>query len=131
MKRVIERRLEELEVLRKMYGSLEHGPNVEWIVFKEFRLPSGWNKQTTELLVVIPAGYPATPPDNFYVAPGLLLASGSMPANFSKGVSLQGRQWDQFSYHLDGGWKPAANVMHGDNLQTFILKVLERLRELN
>ena len=89
---MIERRLEEVELLRKVYGSLEHGPNVEWIMFKEFRLPSGWNRQTTELLIVIPPGYPTTPPDNFYVAPGLILASGSEPANFSRGISLQGKQ---------------------------------------
>lgn len=128
---MLERRLEEIELLRKRYGSIEHDPKVEWILFKEFRLPAGWNREMIELLIIIPPGYPTTPPDNFYVAPGLRLASGAEPTNFSKGVTHLGRQWDQFSYHIAGQWKPAASILHGDNLQTFMLKVIDRLKELN
>ena len=126
-----ERILQEIELLQKKYGVLEYGPNMEWVLFKEFRLLTGWNKDVTELLVVIPPGYPSTPPDNFFVPVGFRLASGGQISNYSESVSHIGRQWGQFSYHPDGDWRPAANILDGDNLLTFMIKVSDRLKELN
>ena len=123
--------MKEIELLRKQYGVVEYGPNLEWILFKEFRLPVGWNKEIIELLVNISPGYPTTPPDNFYVVAGLRFANGTQPNAYSEPVPHLGRQWGQFSYHIDGEWRPALNLLEGDNLLSFMLKVLERLRELN
>lgn len=128
---MIERRLQEIELLRKLYGPLEHGPETEWVLFKEFKLPPGWNRETTELFVLLPPAYPATPPDNFYVSTGFKTASGTQPGSYTESVTHIGRQWGQFSYHIDGEWRPAADIMQGDNLLTFMLKVMDRLREVN
>jgi len=126
-----ERILQEIELLQKIYGGVECGPNVEWILFKEFKLPSGWNKDVTELLILIPPGYPATPPDNFYTSTGLKTSAGAQPGSYSEPVPQIGKQWGQFSYHLDGEWHPASDIFKGDNLQTFVLKVIDRLKEVN
>ena len=58
----------EFQLLCRRYGEMEHGENRDWVMFREFPLSPGWNVETTELLVVIPPGYPTTPPDNFFVS---------------------------------------------------------------
>ena len=129
---MLERRLKEVELLRQRYGELEHGSNVEWVLFKSFRFPSGWNREASTLLVIASNGHPMTPPDNFYVEPGLRLASGATPANYSEPVSQLGQNWGQFSYHVDGGeWRPSADILDGHNLLTFMLGVEKRLSELS
>lgn len=129
---MLDRRLQEIELLRKKYGQLEHGENLDWVLFKQFPLPPGWNKTTTELLVLIPPGYPTTPPDNFYVPVGFRLVSGATQSNYSEGQSPPGPQWGQFSFHVKKeDWSPKADILEGDNLLTFMLAVEGRLKEAN
>lgn len=129
---MLERRLQEVALLRARYGELDHGPNVEWLVFQAFKLPPGWNRGTMRLLVLVPPGYPMTPPDNFYVEPGLRLASGVTPGNYSEPASHLGQNWGQFSHHVEtSDWTASANILDGHNLLTFMLGVEKRLSELN
>jgi len=128
---MIERILQEIEILQKQYGELEYDPNGSWIVFKKFKLPPGWYREETELLVIIPSGYPSTPPNNFFVPIGFRLANGNQASNYSEPVAYLNRQWGQFSYHLDGEWNPSEKIFEGDNLLSFMLKVCERLKEAN
>jgi len=127
-----ERRLKEIDLLRERYGSLQHGEDLEWIVFEGFGLLDCWNRQKTRLLVLVPPGYPVTPPDNFYVEEGLRTASGNMPANYTENQTHLGQQWGQFSFHAEKGhWRPSADVLDGDNLITFMIQVERRLEEAN
>lgn len=126
----LERRRQEIELLRRKYGEVEHGLNLDWVLFKQFPLPSGWDRQATDLLVIIPPGYPTTPPDNFYVRNGLRLAHGGPPGNYSENQSVLGGSWAQFSFHAQG-WNPACERGVGDDLLTFMLAVEHRLQELN
>jgi len=128
---MIERLLQEVEILQKQYGELEHDPNVTWILFKEFKLPPGWYKECTELLIKVPSGYPSIPPDNFFVPAGFKLASGQSIDRCTPAPPFLDREWLQFSYHIEGEWNPSENILEGDNLMSFMLKVLERLKELN
>lgn len=125
-----ERRQGEIELLRKKYGELEHGQNLDWMLFRKFPLPQGWNRESTELLVIIPPGYPATPPDNFFVRNGLRTASGSPPGNYSENQSVLSGSWAQFSFHAQE-WNPSPDPAVGDGLLTFMLGVERRLKELN
>jgi hypothetical protein len=127
---IMERRLQELELLRRKYGQVDHGPNLDWVLFKTFPLPNGWNNQSTELLILIPPGYPTTPPDNFYVRNGLRLFSGAPPGNYSENQNLLGNSWGQFSFHAQS-WNPSSDFQIGDSLRTFIAGVERRLAELN
>ncbi len=126
----LERRTKEIEMLRRKYGVIEHGANLDWILFKEFKLPIGWNKTNTPLLVIVPAGYPATPPDNFYVPNGLRLSTGPAPSNYAENQTVLGNSWAQFSFHAQG-WNPASDIEKGDNLEGFLLTIERRLQELN
>ncbi|SRR6266571_258343 len=127
----LERRRQEIELLRKKYGQVEHGPNLDWVLFKQLPLPPGWNRQTTELLVILPPGYPTTPPDNFYVRNGLKLADGErMPNNYSEDQNILGGSWAQFSFHAER-WNPSPGFEDGDSLITFLIAIEHRLQELN
>jgi hypothetical protein len=126
-----ERILQELDLLRRSYGEIEHGPNLDWVIIKNFKMPDGWNRSSTELLILITPAYPQTPPDNFYVPPGLKTVNEITPGSYSEPVPKIERQWGQFSYHLDGEWRPTTDIYKGDNLQTFVLKVIDRLKEVN
>ena len=130
---MLQRRLTEIKLLRKKHGKIEHGPNLEWIIFKEFELPKGWNRNTTEILIMIPSGYPVTPPDNFCVPVGLRLESGAMPQSYSESQSHFGRQWGVFSVHVQKEtWSPSTDILSGNNLLTYMTVVVEkRLEEVN
>lgn len=124
-----ERRKKEFELLKQKYGEMDRGEGLDWAIFKVFPLPPGWAKTQIGLLVLVPPGYPMTPPDNFYVEPGLKLASGNLPQNYSEPVNHQGRSWGQFSFHIEQGWLAAADIFSGHNLLTFMLAVEKRLAE--
>jgi hypothetical protein len=129
---VIERRKIELALVEAKYGELEVGPNHDWFVVKRWKLVPGWNKAETQVLVLLPPGYPTTPADNFHTDADLRLANGSQPGSASSTYSHNGRQWSQFSYHVESGdWKPHADPLLGHNLLTFLEGVGKRLSEAN
>ena len=94
-------------------------------------LPQGWSAEETPLLVLIPAGYPTTPPDNFYVRNDLTLAGGGEPGNAPKDQPQRNTTWRMFSWHVDETWQPSAAPARGDNLLTFLAGCEQRLSELS
>ena len=131
---MMDRRKLEIELLREQYGELEVGPSLNYLIFFNFQLPEGWNKETTDLLVIIPGGYPMTPPDNFYVTPGLRTKQGAIPGSYSESQNHYDRDWGVFSMHIDGNsWSPLPNdLLKGSNLLTFMISVVEkRFSEVN
>lgn len=126
----LERRRREVELLRRQYPQIEHGPDIDWILFRAFTLPAGWNRESTDLLVLIPPGYPETPPDNFYVQNGLRTESGAVPGNFGEHQEVLDKSWAQFSYHA-ADWSPGPDPHDGDSLLTFMVAVERRLLEAN
>lgn len=120
----------ELGLLRRRYVAVDHGEDGSWVLVKDLSLPSGWNRPSTDVLIVVPAPYPASPPDNFFVPVGLTLESGQPPTNYSESQAVIGRHWGQFSFHAQE-WNPSADSQDGDNLLTFMLQVERRLGEVN
>jgi hypothetical protein len=126
---MLDRRVRELDLLRQRYGALEHGASMDWILFRAIPLGEGWNRPTTELLVLIPPAYPLVAPDNFFVREGLRTADGHPPGGYFEGqVSILGPGWAQFSFHALE-WRPGVGLTDGDNLVTFMLAVEQRLAE--
>lgn len=121
----------EFDLVRRRYGGVEIGPNNGWLIIAAFPLAEGWSLTQTPLLVLVPGGYPVTPPDNFYVANELRLAGGGEPGNSSANQSHAGRMWRMFSWHIDDSWRPEHDPRRGDNLLTFLLNASARLTELN
>jgi hypothetical protein len=108
------------------------GPNLEWFSITHWKLPPGWNKAETTVLVQIPPGYPVTPPDNFYTDNDLALANGQQPGNSSVNQLVASKMWRMFSYHVEGrDWHPHADPLKGHNLLTFLYGVAKRLAEVS
>lgn len=127
---MIERRTREVELLKKRYGKVTHDEGATWVIVHDVPLPPGWSRSTSDVLMTLGAGYPQTAPDNFFVPAGLRLASGGTPgATSANAMQHSGASWDQFSWHANGSWWPAADVENGSNLLTFMGTVEARLRE--
>lgn len=120
----------ELELVERRFGELEVGPHGDWLVVKRFPLPEGWSKATTEVLVLVPAAYPTTPPDNFWTDADLRVGNGSMPSATSPNQGQVGRSWLQFSYHVETAeWRPTDSPETGHGLVTFLEGVRQRFTE--
>lgn len=127
---MLDRREQELALIRGKHGQIEVSPDLDWAIIPRWELPVGWSKATTALLLQLPSGYPTTPPYGFSVEPDLRLASGAEPTNAANMPLIAGRQWRQFSFSVEE-WRPHADVTQGHNLLTFLIGVHGRLRELN
>jgi len=85
-----------------------------YVLIREYLLPSGYNRQTTELLLKLPLSYPNGRPDMFWTPPDLLLADGRVPTSADSIESFLGRQWRRFSWHPQS-WSPGR-----DSLKTYL-----------
>ena len=126
-----ERWMNELNLVKLVHGDIELAPNMSWFKILRWKLPQGWNKTETALIIDIPVGYPVTAPDNFYVDLDLRLSNGTQPGNTSV-ESQGGQQRLRFSYHIEGGdWRPHSDNAKGHNLLTFIQGISTRLGEVS
>jgi len=112
---------------QKQYSNaaLEHRADGSALVtISNFPVPPGWNKTSTTVLFVAPAGYPQARPDCFWADEDLRLANGGMPANSAINTNYGGaapKLW--FSYH-PSSWN--ANL---DNLLIYARLIQKRLTE--
>jgi len=126
------RRKQEFNLIKKQHGAVEFDDSLSWLILKKWPLSKGWNKPSTEVLLLVPPGYPATPPDNFYADSDLRLANGGQPGNTTPNHQHQNKPWLQFSYHVEkADWQPHAEILQGHNLSTFLEGVTLRLGEVS
>jgi hypothetical protein len=99
---------------------------IEWggqkaVIFKDYRLPAGlFQTQSTDVLVVLPAGYPDAPPDMFYTFPWVrLTSSGGWPTAADQPYSFGNISWQRWSRHnnewrrgKDGIWTMLKRIDH-------------------
>ena len=85
------------------------------VVLPAYALPRGFEPRRVELCLMLPFGFPETPPDMFWVDPAVML-HGRPPAATQVTQQIIGRTWQRFSRHLPAGaWRPGI-----DNLQSWI-----------
>jgi hypothetical protein len=120
----------EVALLRLRYARVDVAPDDTWVIVREVVIPDGWDRRAVDVLIVIPPGYPVTPPDNFFVPQGLRLGSGASIQNYSEPVSILAQSWGQFSFHCQD-WVPSPTPADGDNLLTVMIFVEHRLGEIN
>lgn len=121
----------ERGVLTEYFPHIDLGPEGEWLVVPRWPLPPGWSVPASDLLIIIPPGYPATSPDSFYVGNEVALAGGREPSNSSANQQVLQRLWRFFSWHIDDTWRPQADHRRGDNLLTYVLACGTRMAEVN
>lgn len=89
------------------------------IVLRDFGLPVGRFETTiADILILLPSGYPDSPPDMFYVSPWLrLVSSNQYPKAADQPITFQGKNWQRWSRHnnewrhgVDGIWTTLKRV---------------------
>jgi hypothetical protein len=72
----------------------------------------GFAPERTDLMVRIPPQYPMTPLDMWYCDPPIRLAATGQFAVASEVMeSHLGKNWQRFSRHLNGGWRPGIDSL--------------------
>lgn len=86
------------------------------VVIKDFRLPPGYDRDSTDVLLRLPSGFPDSQPDMFWCDPPISYANGGVPQASESRETYLGRTWQRFSRHLAPGvWRPGV-----DSLMTYL-----------
>lgn len=94
------------------FEEVESG-GIKGVILRQFGLPPGrFDAAAADILVLLPAGYPDTPPDMFHASPWLrLMASDRYPNAADQPVAFADQNWQRWSRHnnewragIDGIW---------------------------
>ncbi|MHB1214223.1 MAG: multiubiquitin domain-containing protein [Thiobacillus sp.] len=103
---------------------ISDGPHTG-VVLKQMLVPAEkFNHLATDLLVILPPGYPDIAPDMFFCDPWLTLVSaGRYPTCADRPHEFLGRNWQRWSRH-NSSWRPGI-----DGLHTMIKRIEHALAE--
>lgn len=125
MNPIFERQIEELE---RRVGHVDREPLPSGAILLKFgpvEVPVGWNRTSTSIRFLAPAGYPYSQPDCFWADEGFALATGQPPqASQAQTIPETAQSGTWFSWHLQR-WNP-----NKDSLMSFHLIIGERLRQV-
>lgn len=100
--------------------------NNKGLVIKDWVLPdSKFTIDRSDLLILMPDGYPDVPPDMFYFFPALYLKSSNrFPRATETFVPFNNIQWQRWSRHLGAeAWRRGI-----DGLHTYLKRIDEALK---
>jgi Prokaryotic E2 family E len=99
--------------------------NMTCIVFKDYRLPAGFDHEKSDLLIRLNAGYPDVPPDMWWFDPPARRVDGKpIPATEVIEHHL-GRGWQRWSRHFRAGqWRSGI-----DSVESFLALVNKELNK--
>jgi len=122
---ILERHFERLKGLFAGAMLTQRPDGTALVRIRDFSLPAGWNPGRTDLVFLIPLGYPVARPDCFWVRADVRLATGAQPAN----SAINNAHGDPepmlwFSFHPTT-WNP-----NHDNLVTYVRIIERRLVDL-
>ena len=127
-----ERIQDELTLIRQWFPDVEYREEGRWFLVPSYPLPEGWNREMTDVVFQVDAGYPVTQLYGIYVPVGLRFQD-AMPGSYTEPVSNQPPfegTWGQFSWYPDEGfWMPSADVHKGANLLDWVRGFRRRFEE--
>ncbi len=108
---------------RAINHSVSLEANMTCVVFPNFSLPLGFDRQESNLLLRLSPGYPDVPPDMWWFDPPVRRIDGQpIPATQVVEHHL-GRSWQRWSRHFAGGqWQSGI-----DGLESFLALVRREL----
>lgn len=95
--------------------------NRNGLIIRDWILPTGkYNLETSDLLILLPNGYPEVRPDMWYFNPAILLApSNKLAKQTQVNINFEGKAWQRWSRHY-----PANEWRSGiDGIHTYLKKV--------
>lgn len=84
-------------------------------VRRQLVLPPGLAPETVDLLVKLPAGFPTSGPDMFWVSPAITIVGRGAPQGCGSPHTWAGVTWQRWSRHIGAGWRPGV-----DGLGTYL-----------
>lgn len=115
---------EDKEYLDANHGGrwrkLGEGASKRGLLIEEFPIPHGYTSPHSNLMILVPHGYPGEPLDMFYFEPHLSKADGTAPGALACEDHF-GRSWQRWSRHYR--WAPGT-----DTVATHIEFVMNQLR---
>ena len=94
------------------------------LIIKSFQFPIAYSPQITDLLIIIPSGYPNAQLDMFWTNPDVKLANGGWPAASQHHENHGGKSWQRWSRHNTASWRLGV-----DNLRTFISAIRSEINK--
>jgi hypothetical protein len=92
------------------------------VVIQNFPFPEAYDQRTATLLIILRPGYPNTEIDMFFTRPDVKLRNGNWPDRCTGRVDHGGLNWQQWSRHLNGRWRPGV-----DGLRSYIACIRHEL----
>lgn len=89
--------------------------NRNGLIIRNWLLPQGkYNFQVSDLLIIIPQGYPDIRPDMWYFNPAILLAPSNIPARQTQAIlKFDGKDWQRWSRHFQAyEWRSGIDGIH-------------------
>jgi hypothetical protein len=95
------------------------------VILRGVILPAGrFDAAAADILILLPAGYPDSPPDMFYAQPWLRLTGRrAYPRAADQPYSFAGQNWQRWSRHNDA-WRPGV-----DGIWTMVKRIEAALQE--
>lgn len=84
------------------------------IVIEGFDTHTGLAPRQTDLLILLPPGFPDASPDMFWTTPFVTVAGAPIGGTDQTGLYV-GRTWQRWSRHIGTQWRPGI-----DNLGTYL-----------
>jgi hypothetical protein len=89
------------------------------VLLPEWELPFGFTAAAVDLLLRLPANFPDTQPDMWWMSPTVALVSGQPIAAADLIETHLGRTWQRWSRHLPAGlWNTGT-----DGIQTYLAQI--------
>ena len=93
------------------------------IVLPHWQLPRGFNRESSDLLIMLSSGYPDVHPDMWWFDPPVHLADGTRPPNTNAVGTYLGRNWQRWSRHFSNGqWQSGV-----DGLESYLALIRQNL----
>ena len=93
------------------------------VTIRSWRLPTGYDRTESDLLVRLPSGFPDVAPDMWWFAPAVKLANGGTIQATELNENHVGRQWQRWSRHFQAGqWRSGV-----DGLESYLALIQREL----
>jgi len=108
---------------RNIQHSVAVESNMTCVLLPGFKLPGGFDRERSDLLLRFSPGYPDVPPDMWWFDPAVKRADGVVIPATEVVEHYLGRSWQRWSRHLPAGlWRSGI-----DGLESFLALVRREL----
>jgi hypothetical protein len=108
---------------RGIQYSISVEANMTCIVFPGYKLPGGYDRAASDLLLRLQPGFPDVPPDMWWFNPAIRLANGGVVQATEVVERHLGKDWQRWSRHFNAGqWRSGI-----DSLESFLALIRKEL----